>query len=153
MPGKLQAEIKQSRPFASVQQEAVLALLRTADQVRRRLARRIEPHGVTLQQHNVLRILRGAGPEGLPTLAIGERLIEETPGLTRLLDRLERKRLVRRERCRQDRRRVTCRITPDGLALLAKLDPDMNRSGAEVLGAATPPDLARLIPVLDRIRG
>ena len=152
MASKLQAELKQTRPFTSRRQEAVLALLRTADQVRRRIARRIEPHGITMQQYNVLRILRGAGPEGIPTLAIGERLIEETPGMTRLLDRLEAKSLVRRERCPEDRRQVTCRITPAGRKLLTQLDPVVNATGAEVLGGATEPDVAALIPILDRIR-
>ena len=98
------------------------------------------------------RILRGAGPEGIPTLAIGERLIEETPGMTRLLDRLEAKSLVRRERCPEDRRQVTCRITPAGRKLLTQLDPVVNATGAEVLGGATEPDVAALIPILDRIR-
>ena len=93
---RIQAEIKQKKPFRSRQQEAGLALLRTADVVRRRIARVIEPHGVTLQQYNVLRILGGAGKEGMPTLEIAGRMIERTPGITRLLDRLEAKRLVRR---------------------------------------------------------
>src|SRR5215208_2200660 len=105
-PSILQQEIRQSRPFRSRQQEAVLALLRTSDVVRRFLARIVEPHGITLQQYNVLRILRGAGEEGIPTLAIGERMIEQAPGITRLLDRLESKGLVRRSRCPEDRRQV-----------------------------------------------
>ena len=75
-------------------------LVRTADLVRRVLDAVVEPHGITLQQYNVLRILRGAGAEGLPTLEIGERMIEQAPGVTRLLDRLEAKGLVRRQRCR-----------------------------------------------------
>ncbi len=153
MASKLQAEIRQTRPFASVQQEALLGLLRTADQVRRRITRLLEPHGVTMQQYNVLRILRGAGADGIPTLAIGERLIEETPGMTRLLDRLEAKHFVKRERCPGDRRQVTCRITPAGLKLLRDLDPVVAPGNPDILGGATERDLARLIPILDRIRG
>src|SRR2546422_5553103 len=121
-PSSLQTELRQSRPFASPEAEAAVALLRTADVVRRRVAQVIEPVGVTLQQYNVLRILRGAGPEGLPTLEIGARLIEQTPGTTRLVDCLERQGMVAREREREDWRVVRCRITPVGLRLLERLD-------------------------------
>src|SRR4029079_16784201 len=122
MVSRIQQEIKQTRPFRSKGQEAAIALMRTADLVRRAVGTIVEPHGLTIQQYNVLRILRGAGDKGLPTLESAERMIEETPGITRLLDRLEAKRFVARERCKSDRRRVWCRITKDGLAMLAKLD-------------------------------
>ncbi|HZJ72423.1 MAG TPA: MarR family transcriptional regulator, partial [Planctomycetota bacterium] len=104
MSGVLQREIRQTRPFPSVEAEAVVGLMRTADVVKRGLARVVEPRGLTLQQYNVLRILRGAGPEGLPTLEIAGRMIEQAPGVTRLLDRLEAKNLVQRARCPRDRR-------------------------------------------------
>src|SRR5919206_2934518 len=81
-------ELKQTRPFATKAQEATVALLRTADVVRRRLARVVEREGITLQQYNVLRILRGAGGEPMSALDVAERLIEEAPGVSRLLDRL-----------------------------------------------------------------
>ena len=100
----LQHELRQRRPFASPAHEAVVGLMRTADLVRRQMTALVEPHGITLQQFNVLRILRGAGDEGLPTLEVAERMIEQTPGVTRLLDRLEAKELVRRQRCPKDRR-------------------------------------------------
>src|SRR5881275_3603411 len=103
-------ELKQTRPFVSPAQEATVALLRTADVVNRLVDLVIEREGITGQQYNVLRILRGAGEQGLPTLDIAERMIEETPGITRLIDRLEAKKLVTRERCNVDRRRVYCRI-------------------------------------------
>src|SRR5215470_7514740 len=96
--------------------------MRTADLVRRHATALIEPQGITLQQYNVLRILRGAGADGLPTLEVADRMIEQTPGVTRLLDRLEAKQLVRRQRCPKDRRQHLCWITPKGLALLRKLD-------------------------------
>jgi DNA-binding MarR family transcriptional regulator len=148
---RVQQEIKQRRPFPSPAQEAVVGLFRTADRLRRRVARVLEPEGVTPQQYNVLRILRGAGAEGLPTLEIAERMIEQTPGITRLLDRLERKRLVSRERCPADRRQVTCRITPGGLALLGRLDGPVDEADRRLLGLK-PAELQKLIGLLDRVR-
>ncbi|HEY8021884.1 MAG TPA: MarR family transcriptional regulator, partial [Thermoanaerobaculia bacterium] len=100
----LQKELQQRRPFGSRGQESVIAVLRTADLLRRRLSQASEPHGITFQQYNVLRILRGAGGEGLPTLAIGERMVEQAPGVTRLLDRLEAKGLATRSRGESDHR-------------------------------------------------
>lgn len=151
-PGRLQGEIKQTRPFGSVAQEATLGLLRTADVVRRHMAGLIEPEGITAQQYNVLRILRGAGPEGLPTLEIAERMIEQAPGITRLLDRLEAKRLVHRERCPTDRRQVTCRITSAGLTLLAALDPVVQRADVQLAGGLTQAEQRQLVRLLDRLR-
>src|SRR5829696_2273573 len=99
-------ELKQTRPFASKAQEATVALLRTSDVVQRRLARVVEPEGITLQQYNVLRILRGAGGAPMAALDVAERLIEETPGVSRLLERLVSKGLIQRDRSSQDRRRL-----------------------------------------------
>jgi DNA-binding MarR family transcriptional regulator len=147
----IQREIKQKRPFASPTQEALIALLRTTDLVRRDLARTVEPHGITLQQYNVLRILRGAG-EPLPTLEIAERMIEQTPGITRLLDRLEAKQLVARARCPQDRRQVLCRIAPRGLRLLEALDAPVRRADVAALGMLPAHDLQALVGLLDRVR-
>jgi DNA-binding MarR family transcriptional regulator len=152
MSNGLQRELKQNRPFVTVQQEAAVALMRTADLMRRSLTTVVEPHGITLQQYNVLRILRGAGAEGLPTLEIAERMIEQTPGITRLIDRLEMKRLVFRQRCGEDRRRVWCRITPEGLQLLARLDDPIRESEKEVLSELSERQLAQLISLLERAR-
>ena len=138
--------------FRSREQEATLGLLRTADAVKRSLAQVIEPHGITPQQYNVLRILRGAGPEGLPTLTIGERMIEQTPGVTRLVDRLLRKGLVARAPCPKDRRRVFCKITPKGLDLLKELDDPVNRWDNQAVAVLQPSDLDSLINLLDRVR-
>jgi MarR family transcriptional regulator, organic hydroperoxide resistance regulator len=151
-PSALQQEIRQRRPFRSRQQEAVLALLRTTDVVRRFLTRIVEPHGITLQQYNVLRILRGAGDEGIPTLAIGERMIEQTPGITRLLDRLEAKGLVCRKRCTEDRRQVLCWLTAPGRELLAGLDGSVDAIDDGALGMLAPAEVDALIGLLDQIR-
>jgi len=148
----LQRELRQTRPFASAAQEAHLALVRTADHVGRQMARVVEPAGVTLQQYNVLRILRGAGDAGLPTLEIADRMIEQTPGITRLLDRLETKQLVRRSRCPKDRRQMLCWITPDGEALLAGLDAPILEAHAAVVADLTAEEQAQLIALLERVR-
>jgi DNA-binding MarR family transcriptional regulator len=145
-------ELKQTRPFASPAQEAMVALLRTADVVNRLVDSVIERHGITGQQYNVLRILRGVGDKGLPTLEIAERMIEQTPGITRLIDRLEAKKLVTRERCATDRRQVFCRISAAGLALLVKLDEPVRAAGDEALHQLSKKDIAQLLELLDRTR-
>jgi DNA-binding MarR family transcriptional regulator len=146
------AASKPPENFRSREQQATLGLLRTADAIKRGLAQVIEPHGITTQQYNVLRILRGAGAEGLPTLTIGERMIEQTPGVTRLVDRLERKGLVVRTPCPTDRRRVFCRITPKGLELLDELDDPVNRCDAKALSILPQSELDSLISLLERVR-
>ena len=133
-------------------QEAKVAILRTADLLRRRMTATVAPAGLTAQQYNVLRILRGAQPSPLPTLEIGERMIESTPGITRLLDRLEEKALVRRKRGREDRRVVECRITQAGLALLANLDAAMAEADRRSLGSLSKEESRQLVDRLERIR-
>ena len=150
--GRLAAEIKQTRPFHSRRQEGAIGLIRTADVVRRGLAAVVEPHGLTLQQYNVLRILRGIGPEGLPTLEIADRMVESSPGITRLLDRLEEKKLVGRVHCPKDRRRVLCSVSPDGLRLLAALDEPVRKADEMALGKLSRADVESLIRLLDAIR-
>jgi len=152
MSSALQRELRQRRPFQSPAHEAVVGLLRTADLIRRHAAAVVEPHGVTVQQFNVLRILRGAGSEGLPTLEVAERMIEQTPGVTRLLDRLEAKGLVRRQRCPKDRRQHLCWITADGLALLEKIDVLAPRAQEDSLKGLRQKDRVTFIRLLDAIR-
>ena len=148
----LQEEIRQRRPFQSVAHEAVVALMRTADLVRRQMTALVEPHGITLQQYNVLRILRGSGDEGVPTLDVSERMIEQAPGVTRLLDRLEAKELIRRQRCEKDRRQHLCWIAPKGLALLEKIDATTSRAHEDSLKGLRQKDRAAFIRMLDAIR-
>jgi DNA-binding MarR family transcriptional regulator len=145
--------IGQKKPFASRRQEGVLALLLASERVRWRIAQVLSGKGeLTLQQYNVLRILRGAGPEGLPTLSIVERMIEHTPGITRLIDRLVAKKLVERDRSSEDRRQVLCRITPRGLAVLAGLDSDMDELDEKVLGILSAGEVATLVRLLNKVR-
>lgn len=145
-------ELRQTRPLRSVQEEALLGLLRTADRLRRLGGGVVEPFGISNQQYNVLRILRGAGEEGLPTLEIADRLIEQAPGITRLLDRLEKKKLIRRRRRSQDRRQVLCWITPAGMELLARLDKPVTKFGREALNMLSENELRALVGILDRVR-
>lgn len=148
----LLAEIQQTKPFPSLEEEAWVALLKTADLMRRHSAGALEPHELTEQQYNVLRILRGAGDCGLPTLAIADRLIEHTPGITRLIDRLEAKGFVHRERPERDRRQVYCFISKSGLALLKQLDPIIQQSAKRAFVLNSDKDVAQLLATLAKIR-
>jgi DNA-binding MarR family transcriptional regulator len=148
----LRDEIRQSKPFDSPAQEAILALYRTSDMLRRRFSQLVEPHGISLQQYNVLRILRGAGKTGTPTLDIADRMIEMTPGVTRLLDKLEAKHLVRRQRCPEDRRQVLCWITESGLRLLAELDKPLTAVGVKSMEPLSNAEQKTLIRTLERVR-
>ena len=152
MSSALQHELRQRRPFQSAAHEAVVGLMRTADLIRRQATALVEPHGITLQQFNVLRILRGAGDAGLPTLEVADRMIEQTPGVTRLLDRLEAKELVRRQRCPKDRRQHLCWITAKGLAVLEKIDPLTARAHEDALKGLRQKDRVAFIRLLDAIR-
>jgi len=151
-PKTLRDEIRQNKPFESPAQEAILSLFRTTDMLQRMFSRLVEPHGISLQQYNVLRILRGAGTEGIPTLEIADRMVEKTPGITRLLDKLEAKQFVRRERCPDDRRQVLCWITERGLRLLSELDKPAVSAGSKAMEPLTSATLRSLISNLQKIR-
>ena len=132
---------------------AVLGIVRAADLLRRRGTALLAPYDLTIQQFNVLRILRGARPAGLCTLTIAERMLEQTPGITRLIDRLVAKKLVVRVRSEDDRRQVWCRITPAGLQLLARLDRPVGDLDRQLMGALPRSDqvhLARLLTAVHR---
>jgi DNA-binding MarR family transcriptional regulator len=148
----LQAELRQTRPFRSRAHEGSVALLRTADILRQAFTEVVAPAGLTPQQYNVLRILRGSGDAGLPTLDIAERMVERAPGITRLLDRLEQKGLVRRERCREDRRQVLCWPTAAALALLADLDDAVDVFETRSLSGLSQAAQQGLIDALDTVR-
>src|SRR5262249_54747672 len=150
-PRTIADDIQQTRPFPSRSDEAGVGLLLTADVVRRHGEAVLAPYGITLQQYNVLRILRGSRPDSLPTLEIAARMIEKAPGITRLLDRLERKGLVRRERCAADRRQILCAITEKGLRLLHALEAPL-RSSVDPFNRLSEKDLEQLIRLLNALR-
>jgi DNA-binding MarR family transcriptional regulator len=139
-------------PFRSQTEEAAVTLMRTASVLSRTMARAIEPEGISVAQYNVLRILRGAGRGGMPTLMIRDRMIEEGASITRLLDKLEEAGYVRRERCRPDRRQVIGYLTDAGAALLDRLDPAVHAAGSGAMGVLVDAELAALVSLLDRIR-
>jgi DNA-binding MarR family transcriptional regulator len=127
-------------------------LLSTADKVKTFFETVCAPFRITGQQYNVLRILRGAEPEGLPTLTIAERMIERTPGITRMIDRLETKGLVAREVRPHDRRCVYCRITKKGLGLLKLLDGPVEEFNRSAFRALSDAELKQLVALLERTR-
>lgn len=127
-------------------------MVRTVDDLERRMAMIFAPVGITQQQYNVLRILRGAGPEGLPTLAIADRMIQRTPGITRLIDRLKKKGWVARSRAACDRRQVVCTITDSGLRLLSELDQPIQQEDDDALAMLDDEEVTQLIDLLARIR-
>lgn len=145
-------ELRQTKPFPSNRDEAFVGLLRTADVLRWRMSEVLEPEGISLAQFNVLRILRGARETGLPTLEIGARMVEQSPGITRLIDRLETTGLVRRERPRADRRQVICHIEAKGLSLLSRLDTSVPQAGEVLFAGLNSAEIDRLIASLDAIR-
>jgi len=146
------AEIRQTRPFRSVGQEATIALLRTASVVNRALERVVEPAGLSLAQYNALRIIRGSGASGTATLAIRERMIEEGTTITRLLDKLEDGGLIRRERSEPDRRQVICCVTPKGRQLLDGLDPAVDAADEAAVATLSPAQQVSLVRLLDAVR-
>lgn len=152
MVGKLQAEIKQRRPFRSREAEALLNVLRTADAMNQRLAEALKPFGLTPSQYNVLRILRGAGAEGSRCGEIAERLVAHDPDVTRLLDRLERAGLVTRARDAADRRVVRTTITAGGLAVLRRADGPVDAVATAHFGPLGGRELGQLIASLEAVR-
>jgi DNA-binding MarR family transcriptional regulator len=152
MPVRLRDEIKQTKPFQSLEHEALLSIERTAAVLGHGLADALKPYGVTPTQYNVLRILRGAGNKGLCRNEVRDRLVAQVPDVTRLLDRLEEMNLVMRERAETDRRLVTTRITREGLRLLERLDAPITEIHQQQLGHLSARDLRTLIDLLAAAR-
>src|SRR5579863_5903280 len=148
----LKQEIVQERPFTSIEEEALLNLLRTADCLQRAFQRISREWGVTSTQYNVLRILRGSHPQGLTCSAIGDRMITAEPDITRLLARLKAQKLIRQHRDRHDRRIVRTQISETGLDLLRKMDPLIEQEPKKLLGHLPERDLIELTRLLELAR-
>jgi DNA-binding MarR family transcriptional regulator len=149
---KLQHELKKKRPFESAEQEAALSVLRTGDQLQICFARLLREHGLTPSQYNVLRILRGEG-KPLPILEIAGRTITVVPGITGLIDRLERAGFVNRVRCAEDRRVIYVALADKGTAALSALDEPMAALHRRLLGHLSQAELRELIRLLEKVRG
>jgi DNA-binding MarR family transcriptional regulator len=139
--------------FDSAQQEAYLNLWRTYDRLRMLEDELFGGYGLTAQQYNALRLLRGSHPKRLPTLAVAARLVSRAPDITRMIDRLAERGLVDRERPADNRRVVLVGITAAGLETLRHLDGPVRECGRKQLGHLTPNELAELIRLLRRARG
>lgn len=152
MAGKLKREIKQTRPFASLHEEVVLSMLRTADAIAVPMTDVLREAGLSLSQYNILRILRGAGADGLPCGEISERMVRRDPDLTRLLDRLEARGLVTRSRGTADRRVVLASVSAEGLRLLESLDETIEATVRQTLAHMPKARLNALCELLEEAR-
>lgn len=150
---RLTEEIKQTRPFPSVYEEAILSIVRTADLLIVPMNEVLRASNLSQSQYNILRILRGAGEGGLSCGEISERMVRRDPDLTRLLDRLEKRGLVTRARGTTDRRVVLASISAEGLELLASLDEPVQAKNRAVLEHVSETKLATLISILEEVRG
>ena len=153
MSANLQSEIKQKKPFPRVTAEALLSVLRTAAVLEHQVNETLKPYGITHTQYNVLRILRGAGDNGLCGREVGERMVSRVPDVSRLLDRMEDTGLIKRERDPGDRRHVTARITRKGLAMLDQATPELEAVERARAGEIPTSQLQQLIEVLSTVRG
>jgi MarR family transcriptional regulator, organic hydroperoxide resistance regulator len=152
MAKRLRDEIRQHKPLESLEQEALLNVLRTADVLMQRLTAALKPFNLSHSQYNVLRILRGAGADGLACQDVAERMITRDPDITRLLDRLEARGLVARARDQKDRRVVVARITPEGERLLEALDQPIAEVDRQPLRHLGEQRLRTLIQLLELAR-
>ncbi len=149
---KLQHEVKKKRPFESPEEEALLNIVRTSDQLQIRFARLLREYGLTSPtQYNILRILRGEG-KPLPILEIASRTITVVPGITGLIDRLERAGFVNRLRCEKDRRVIYVALTDQGAKTLADLDKPLLATNRKVMGHLSQGELKELIRLLEKVR-
>ncbi len=148
----LRDELKMSKPFKSVEEEAILSIARTAALLEHAGAEALKPFKLTITQYNVLRILRGAGDPGLCRNEVGQRLVTKVPDVTRLLDRMEAAGLIVRQRGGEDRRYVATRITEKGLKLLDKIDRELPAIHGRQLGHVGQKRLRELIALLEEVR-
>lgn len=149
--GNLQEELKKKQPFDSLEQAAILNILRTSDIFHNQFGKLFREFGLTPSQYNVLRILRGEG-KPMPSLEIASRMVQVVPAITGLLDRLQAQELVNRKRCTEDRRVVYIEITPKALKLLKQVDgPDLELH-RKLIGHLTKDELRELSRLLEKAR-
>ena len=152
VPGRLQEEIQQKKPIRLLEEETSLNIVRTADLLMQRLGDILKPHGLSATQYNVLRILRGAGKDGASCKEIGSRMVTRDPDITRLMDRLEKRGLLSRDRAKEDRRVVTHRLTAAGLDLVNRLDAPVEEAHENAMKHMSKAKLRELIGLLEELR-
>jgi DNA-binding MarR family transcriptional regulator len=152
MTGKLAKEIRQTKPFSSAAEEAILNLHRTASVMGQLFSETLKPYGLTEVQYNALRILRGAGKVGLSCQEIADRMLTHDPDITRLIDRLATRSLVERSRSEEDRRVVVTRISSAGLKMLSSIDEAARTLPQQALGHLGEKKLRALIDLLEEAR-
>jgi DNA-binding MarR family transcriptional regulator len=152
MTAPVKAQLDKPKPLRSLEQAVFLNIQKVADLLMSEVAQALRPVELSPTQYNVLRILRAAGPEGLPCGRIGERMLTREPDMTRLLDRLEKRKLIERWRDTADRRVVRGRIAPDGLGVLAGLDEKILALHRDQLGHLGKPKLRELADLLENVR-
>jgi DNA-binding MarR family transcriptional regulator len=150
--GRILEELQQNRPFQYIEEEAFLNVQRTADVLMQALLALLKPCGLSATQYNVLRILRGAGSSGITCKDIGSRMITPDPDITRLLDRLEKRHLVTRNRAREDRRFVTIQITAQGLEMLSQLDTPIRELQVQMFHQLGQQRVLQLVDLLEDVR-
>ena len=148
----LRDEIKQTKPFSSLEQEAQLSVIRTASVLFDEVEQFLRPYGITATQYNVLRILRGAEPNGLCRNELRDRMLTRMPDMTRLLDRMEDAGLIVRSRELDDRRMVQTKIAVAGRKLLAEIDDAVEQEHKSRFTDLSPDELKFLIDILARVR-
>ena len=144
--------IKQGKPFKSIEEQVIVNLTRTQAALSQQESSFFKQYAVTAQQYNVLRILRGAGKEGLASLEVAKRMIDRLPDITRLLERMQKNGWLRRQRSDKDRRVVMVHISDTGLQLLADTDKPLHRLNKKVLKGCSSKELEQLSALLDKAR-
>lgn len=152
MPGKLEKEIRQSKAIRLLEEEASLNIVRTADVLLAKVVDVLKPCGLSATQYNVLRILRGAGPAGATCKDVAGRMLTRDPDITRLMDRLEKRGLLTRDRAKEDRRCVTTRLTGAGLDMVNELDGPVERLHRKQMRHMTRDRLRSLVGLLEEVR-
>ncbi len=150
--GRLQQEIRQTKAIRLLEEEATLNIARTADVLMLRMTDLLKPYALSATQYNVLRILRGAGETGASCKDIGNRMVTRDPDITRLMDRLEKRGLLTRDRAKEDRRFVTHRLTKAGLELVNQLDRPVEDVHQKAMRHMAPERLRELIALLEEVR-
>jgi DNA-binding MarR family transcriptional regulator len=152
MAGKIAREILQNKPFRCLEEEAFLNLAKTHEHLMQGFVELFRKHELTPTQYNILRILRGAGEEGLNCSEAARRTITHDPDITRLFDRLENNGLLRRQRGQEDRRVVKAFLSEKGYQVLAALEAPVGQLHAEQMQRLSAEEIQVLVELLERLR-